>query len=1332
MRKLLLIIIGIPFFSLLTKGQVNLQTGSAEVNIPIYNFTDNLSRLKFNLGVNYSSGSGLLVDEIAGNVGTKWTLSVLPKIVRIQKGLPDDQNMGSNKPQGIIYQPKYSGSKGCPLILNYYPLSSQQGETYSEAKIVSDDKLVDEFQVFLNGRLITFYLRSSLVLTEPEFSVISLNPIDAAIIIPYRDLPPNDNVSCRTSITRFEILDGDGLTYVFSTREYAKVFNYNSPTQWNLPIPRLVIRKESPQQNDSHVVMAWYISKIIDKKNNRQISFTYNSQILEYEHYAGISIGSDNSTNAGAYQGGQFYLAAVNSIYATLQKNKIISPEISGIALPTGERIEFNYDQAERKDLKGGHALHDIVIKNRTLEQRARFRLTHSYFVKNEIKVPANATEEKWSRLCLTSIQKFGKSDAYSNPPYLFNYYTGTNNTEDFVPPPFFKARDPWGFFNGDQSGATLNTSLNEGTSLTEWRLLCTYGQPHYVNQTREILSTRCKQNYASNGLLKSYTTPEGMITGFQYAQNFIQWSSYSDMVGGVHVSDVTIDGGADGRRQLREYSYTLPDGASSLWGVEPPRFVSKSTRHYKSEAIWDTPAMFQELNLSESVSRNSVENAAKFFLQLLPRVLEVYQMAMDPNPYAIVFSMINMFLQSTNSNNFTATEYFFHRAPLNYANPLPAQFKRVVVKESEVVENQKVESGTVEYQFTSDVDFPAILPTLLPGDLNFDPHFFSQSQRTFSWMYGLPKVIRVFKSGGVNPIKETVNTYENKVIYDSQNDIMMASRDCVPVYFDSKIMPAYLDMEQNVVNNFTNVSIQGKLHVDQFKIQGGYPLLRQTVQTHNGGATAQVVNVSLFEYNERAMLNSRKITDSKGREINTKTYYYYDFYQSGIRPDNIFTRLYDNNRANTPVATETWQTDAPGQSAKLIGSEVFEYGAIPNGDDRLVNQYVYESDLPLDKNSIGEFSYMTPPPFARNPNYFKLKNQLSYNQAGARVQVKNPGYNSTEGIIFGYGQQYPVAKFSNAEFNEVAYTSFETDEKSNWEYDLSRIVGSSTSVTGGKCFQLDWDYYNAVRLSPGFASLITRPYILSFWASSPYIMVGGSMISPAETTAVNGWYFFKLPFTSAAAIVIQGSALIDELRCYPQDARMETFAYDNDGNQTVVCDANNIAHYFEYDGLGRLILVRDQEQNILEKRCYTPQGQPQKCECVGLNLSPDWQNTTTLLRCKKTPGHKNTGEQEREQRDMNPCSETYNQTRWIVVGTNLSACPLPPACDYTTCYGEDRKCVNGLCERGIMIFTNSYNVGSRSYCDYHYEWSDGSWSPSFTLQVPYGASCLINIPADL
>src|ERR1044072_9079269 len=52
-----------------------------------------------------------------------------------------------------------------------------------------------------------------------------------------------------------------------------------------------------------------------------------------------------------------------------------------------------------------------------------------------------------------------------------------------------------------------------------------------------------------------------------------------------------------------------------------------------------------------------------------------------------------------------------------------------------------------------------------------------------------------------------------------------------------------------------------------------------------------------------------------------------------------------------------------------------------------------------------------------------------------------------------------------------------------------------------------------------------------------------------------------------------------------------------------------------------------------------------------------DWQ-PTGVLRCR-TLGGQNTGEQEKEMKDMNPCSETGGNTRWDMSGTNTSACPL-------------------------------------------------------------------------
>lgn len=735
-----------------------------------------------------------------------------------------------------------------------------------------------------------------------------------------------------------------------------------------------------------------------------------------------------------------------------MKKNEIASPEISTIQLPTGEKIEFNYNETQRKDLKGGYGLKSIIIKNAKLERDSKIELTQSYFVKNVIKTPSNQTEDLWSRLCLTGIQKFGKSDAISEKPYQFDYYTGTDNTENFVPPLFFHARDPWGFYNGDYSGASLNNFLSDATPLKEWRGLCTYYQSHYVDQLREIFSTRCKQNYATNGLLKSYTTSDGQTVGYKYSQNMVNWTSDFDLVGGVHVSEVNVNTGADGSQKLTRYSYTLPGGRSSLWGVEPPRFITRVRRQHWVINPWIYPVKFQGINLSEEISKapsgKLLENVGEIFLRYL------YNKFFGVSPLAIAEKIIDF----TSQPNVPPNTYFFHRDPINYSNPLPSQFSRVVVRTSAIDNGIESENGWTEYEFTSDLDFPPIIPIVYPGNPNFNPHFFSQSQRSYPWMYGLPKSIKVYRSNLSSLLHETINIFENKLTYNSKFDNAMISYNCYPVTFVSKRIDQYHTLQPEISSNFTHESIPDMLYLDNIYVEAGYPLLKQTIEKSNLDGI-QLSSINDFEYNLRGLLKLQKTTNSNGKEIIKKTYYYDDFYQSATRPDNIFTKLYDQNRGSIPIATETWQLNVAGQTANLISSQIFEYGQIANGDLRLLNEYEYESEMPENVNVIKEFSYVIPPPIVRNPSYFKLKNQIIYNNRGVAVQFKNPTYGKSNSLIFAYDQQKPIATINNASADEVAYTSFETDEKNNWEYSLSRIIADDLAVTGKKCLQLGMDY---------------------------------------------------------------------------------------------------------------------------------------------------------------------------------------------------------------------------------------------------------------------------------
>jgi hypothetical protein len=144
-----------------------------------------------------------------------------------------------------------------------------------------------------------------------------------------------------------------------------------------------------------------------------------------------------------------------------------------------------------------------------------------------------------------------------------------------------------------------------------------------------------------------------------------------------------------------------------------------------------------------------------------------------------------------------------------------------------------------------------------------------------------------------------------------------------------------------------------------------------------------------------------------------------------------------------------------------------------------------------------------------------------------------------------------------------------------------------------------------------------------------------------------------------------------------------------------------------------------EQEQEQIDQNPCSSTHNTTRWVVVGTNCTTcpkpqNWQ-TTGNYRCVKDGNNYNTGEQEKEEKDMETCSSTYNQTRWVSNGNNATACP---SCTYSNCeaQGAQYKCINGVCETGIKVYTASdYNYSTGRWdCTYHYEWSDNSWSQNY------------------
>lgn len=197
---------------------------------------------------------------------------------------------------------------------------------------------------------------------------------------------------------------------------------------------------------------------------------------------------------------------------------------------------------------------------------------------------------------------------------------------------------------------------------------------------------------------------------------------------------------------------------------------------------------------------------------------------------------------------------------------------------------------------------------------------------------------------------------------------------------------------------------------------------------------------------------------------------------------------------------------------------------------------------------------------------------------------------------------------------------------------------------------------------------------------------------------------------------------LRDHLNLLRSDKNIQVISYTYDPliGVTSITDENGRVSYYYYDSFNRLFVIKDEEGKILKKYCYDINGQSSECNVSVLAL---WQNTTTPLRCKQNHNNENNGELEKEQIDTNPWSPTFNQTRWVYAGTDTEACPLP--CNEGNCSLENQKCVKSICEEGVKVYTDGhYDMESGGWiCYYHYEFSDGSWSPTYWEQSPY--SCM-------
>jgi hypothetical protein len=282
------------------------------------------------------------------------------------------------------------------------------------------------------------------------------------------------------------------------------------------------------------------------------------------------------------------------------------------------------------------------------------------------------------------------------------------------------------------------------------------------------------------------------------------------------------------------------------------------------------------------------------------------------------------------------------------------------------------------------------------------------------------------------------------------------------------------------------------------------------------------------------------------------------------------------------------------GVSQKLVSGKFIEYGFFNNSFYKpaiIHNLFISAPSTDLTESSISSTNQISLHPAYKPQVYFD-----KYGSSGGNLEVFHKANDKLQSYIWDYNSSLPIAEIVIANQTSVAYTSFEADGTGNWSGINSSYIQSTGGITGSK-------YYNQPSFSLSKSELNSSDYyIVSYWSrnSAAYSISGTQTNWPKKlrTITINGqeWNYYEHLVSGQTTVTITGSGIIDELRLYPKDAQMSTYTYDPLIGVTSKCDANNLISYYEYDGLGRLTLVRDQDKNIIKKICYNYQGQQENC----------------------------------------------------------------------------------------------------------------------------------------
>lgn len=1189
--------------------QINMFSGTASVNIPIYEIKAN--SISIPLSLSYSS-SGLKVTEAASWVGLGWTLNGMGVVTRVVRGSAD-----------FAGSKDYFNIRTFPLPLTYSRTSnSAWGYLLANLDNNNFDPEPDLYIVHAAGLSLKFYY--------DRYKRIQTIPYNNSIKIKY------DNTN-----QQYVITDDSGNTYYFGGS------NAN---------------ETSYPEGAASYISSWYLTKISSSEGNEiNLSYTVGSNFILQDQFT--------ETEEVKVIGSTGLCASPTASGDVRQFNKqSIRPCFLNNIQTDNEIVYFIRDVSERADQPGDYALKEIKVYSRSSGKYINnYNFTYSYFPQvsqlcwgEQNSFPAHTHDHAavCKRLRLDNFAEKGLEGNTSGfKTYQFQY------SNKAVPARCSLDQDHWGYYNGANnmsllpkvSDVNFQSSTNNAQSreasasfgdagLLQRVIYPTGGETNFEYEPNEVKTYVATDTWQTTIVSLSGITPSLEATAtFTLNSQQTAYIKYTlddpnlidqglqrkvEIIDQAGVTKFSCFNLSTGNNYVSATTFGLPAGtytlkisrnyAYSSYPSVPPQAITASVMYnpqVASSNITRTIGGFRIKKIYDKSSLTDVGTHVKEFIYENPYLIA----DIGSDDYKVQYKRGFVYCSGGTGSSCQTYECYFISRNSSSVQPLGSiQGSHIGYGKVTTLSGSNGGNGKTVSFFSVDPDAGgySLVPITRPVT--------SYDHRRGNLLQQID-----YNSSG-NILRLISNNYENILKYDGNFS--------TPFYVKNNPVPpgegtnpdgapykqvAFIDFalpsEWVRVKNSCETIFSGSNYISTIKEFGynnpNYPYVTTTKTSNSKGNSLEEVSTYPLDYKPATTASNEQIerkfeadyqsifntffSCTSNATTSSATDACYTSYQSSY--DNLIntraTALINYLNNFTSIANATGDPILKGEYS-LLGKNkltaIIDKTVIQNGSielSKVSNNYTdFNGDILLQKVNKSVLTN-------------SLETEITFNAYHSNGNILQA--TSKNGIInsylWDYHASYPVAKIINGANTAAAYTSFEADGFGN--FDLysgtisTAVLSTDMPPTGNK-------YYNLASGSPLQKSQVAvgTNYIISYWSKNgSYFIEGGTALGSYQTgRIINGWTYYEHKITTTStAITITGTGSIDEVRIYPSSAQMITYTYEPLVGTTSECDVNNRIIYYEYDVFNRLNLIKDQDRNIIKKFCYNYSGQQVNCDGI-------------------------------------------------------------------------------------------------------------------------------------